>query len=175
MDLLVLLVILPYIILWWTNRKVIDILIKKGGGGRLFGVIVTLIVGLACAYVSLLLMIGHWAIGLAGLVMVLFILVTNIWRSLTMSKEKLEQEEQTEIEKEKRKEEIKQQIKETLEKILEKGTVDEEEYYNLQYKILIPSSLSENEYDRELRELLSKVEKLRRDRVYSNIPPYTSR
>ena len=97
--------------------------------------------------------------------MTLFILVANIRRSLIMSKEKLEQEEQREIEEVKRKEEIKQQMKEMLKKILEKGTVDEEEYYNLKYKILIPSSLSENEYDRELRKLLTQVEDLRRDRI----------
>lgn len=166
-------VIAPYIGIWWISRKLINARIKKGDGGRLFGVIVYLIAGLVCAYCSLLLLgLVHPVLGLVGLAITLFILVDGIRRSLSMNKGKLEQEEQREIEQEKRKEELMQQMREAARKILEKGTVSEDEYYDMKYNIMIPGLLSEDEYDNELRKLLAQVENLRHDRTRHHHYPF---
>lgn len=153
------LILLPFAGAIWLAYKIVDACIKKGGSMRLLGILVCLVVGggsIAGGY-FIGPIVGWFIMAIGGL-----LVVVGIWRSLAMTKEKVELEElQEKLDKE-RKEEQQRLAKEVAKEILNQGKIDNYEEFNL-----VCDVLDGNKYDGKSAELLEQLKKLKKKQAKS--------
>ena len=145
------LILLPFAGVIWLGYKIVDACIKKGGSIRVLGIFVCIIFGGGSIYAGYLIgpIVGWFIMAIGGL-----LIIVGIWRSLTVTKQDIELEEEERLKKES-KEEAWRAVKEMAREILAQDRIDDFVRFGQIVQILEQEPL-----DGEASELVSQLKKL---------------